>query len=592
MTPTPQSRWKALAFASVSLLSAFANAEIRYSVHPIADNTQLKVTMTFTAHKGPIELQMPNWAPGDYSLAWFGRRVKDVKCIDAKGGEVTLQHPADNSWKGAVENEGKATIEYTVPVKFDAGALFYGGPATYMYIVDRKQEACRLSLDLPKEWKVAVGLEAVGKSLTEYRAPDYDVLADNPVTAGDFVDLHYTSHGKPITIALRGDLRTKTDQTKLLKMCQAISDTAGDFFGGLPFHKYVWHFLPFQAGDGGGGLEHLSSTQIALAVGLGPVAARICAHEFVHLWNVKRIRSKVLGPFDYTQLPKTGALYWLEGVTDYYASLLMLRSHYLGEDSLLEDLATNTQTVKSNPARLEVSAYESSLREPESSNGTGDGDGWRISYYNLGWLAGMCLDIDLRTRTNGEKSLDDVELALWSLCRNGRPGFQEGEIESQYVRMGGSKEFFERVVMKPGELPLEDTLGKMGLTLDRKDRSYVDRGFHTTTTVGVPNVYVDSVQPFAIAAGLADDDELLEVNGKHILGATWNDSTKNSREAMADLKSGEPLRLKIRRAGVEKEITYTIATSTVAEFKVLEDKSADAKQLDLRHRWFYGKPKS
>ena len=459
-------------------------------------------------------------------------------------------------------------------------------------MVGRQGEACRLSLALPPEWKVAVGLDPVGTSATEYTAPDYDVLADNPVTAGDFLDLHYTSHDKPITIALRGELRTKVDATKIVKLCQTISDFEGEFFGGLPFPKYVWHFAVFDSEDGGGGLEHLSSTQVALAKGVGPVAARVCAHEFFHLWNVKRIRSKPLGPFDYTRLPKTGALYWMEGVTDYYASLLLLRSGYLGEESFLTDLADNLRRARSNPARLEVSAEEASLRVGEANDGCGSGDGWRVSFYDRGWLAALCLDVDLRTRTNGGRSLDDVELALWSLCKEGQPGFAEGEIEKQYVRAGGSADLFESVVAKPGELPVEAALDALGLRVERSERSFVDKGFDTSTTVGSPKIAVDSLRPFAVAAGLADGDVLLDVNGQTVLGTTMGESLAKMAAALGTVKAGDTLRLKVDRAGGAKELAVTAVTATAPIVKIVADEAADAKRRELRRRLEGGTPRN
>jgi predicted metalloprotease with PDZ domain len=229
----------------------------------------------------------------------------------------------------------------------------------------------------------------------------------------------------------------------------------------------------------------------------------------------------VLGPFDYTKLPKTGALYWLEGVTDYYSSLFMLRSGYLGEDAFLKDIADNLARAKSNPARPEVSVFESSMRVGEANNGRGNGDGWRISYYDLGWLAGMCLDLDLRTRTGGKKSLDDVERSLFAICRDGKPGFEEGEIERQYVLAGGSQDCFEGIVMKPGEYPIEEMLGRAGLLVQESKNTFVDKGFDLTGTVGSPVVSADSVRPFAVAAGLASDDIILEINGQPIVGKIW-----------------------------------------------------------------------
>lgn len=452
-----------LAALLLSLASGLSLAEVKYTVLPLPEQNRLKVQVDFESKAGALEVQMPNWAPGAYILSMPGRNVQDF-VWKVGASEVTSEKVGENTWKANLAQAGTSGITYTVPCQLSSGAMHFSGPPTYVYVVGRKEESCRLTLNVPEGWKIAVGLDGSGKV---YTAPDYDVLADNPVTLGDFVELSYSSLGKPHTIAMRGAPREQIDKDKIVKVCKHISEAQADFFGGLPYSKYVWHFNVTPGQDGGGGLEHLSSTQITLAQGIGPRSVRVLSHEFFHLWNVKRIRSKVLGPFDYTALPKTGALYFLEGTTDYYASLLLTRYGWFDDKVFYGDLISNTSAVRGNAARLEVSPYESSMRVGEASNGRGNSNGWRISYYNLGWLVGLVLDIELRARTNGRRSLDDVTRALWDLCKNDKPGFEEDEIRKQCIRFGGQAmgEFFDRVVMRPGELPLEEQLAKVGLKL-------------------------------------------------------------------------------------------------------------------------------
>lgn len=578
---------RALIFTAVCLAPMAAQAEIRYTVEPIGDNSRLQVTMRFPAKPGIVELQMPNWAPGAYVLSKPAQGVANLQWTDASG-ESLLVDQVDSRWRAKVRVAGETVVRYSVPVRFDAGALHYSGPSTYLYVEGRKEEDCRLELKVPSDWKIAVGLNAVGNSKVEFKAPDYDVLADNPVTAGDFVEYRYTSQGKPITIALRGPFRTKIKEAEIVKVCKTVSDYAGNFFKGLPFDKYVWHFSVFPGADGGGGLEHLTSTQISLPDGMGPTSARVLAHEFFHLWNVKRIRSKPLGPFDYTKLPKTGALYWLEGITDYYASLIMLRSGYRDEASLHKDLVDNLTRVRNNPARLEVSPYESGYRVGEANEGRGNSSGWRISYYNLGWLVGLCLDLELRHRTGGRGSLDDVERSLWELCKDGKPGFREEDLYLRYVRFGGSGDFFDRVVMKPGELPVESVLLRVGLRLTQTSQKKLDRGFDITGTTGSAKVKIDELRPPAVAAGLKEDDELLEVNGRVVTGPTMADTFRNVTAAFEGLKIGDPVKLKVRRGTDEIVATYQAGETSTMVYEVVEDPRATAKQKELRRGWYRG----
>ena len=323
-------------------------------------------------------------------------------------------------------------------------------------------------------------MNPVGGNQALYKVATYDVLADNPVTWGDYTLDTYKSYGKTHYIAYRGIPKKDVDRAYVMKACKFISDMEGDFFGGgVPYDRYVWHFSVNDAPDGAGGLEHLSSTQISLASGVGPGAVSVLSHEFFHLWNVKRIRSKILGPFDYTTQPQTGALWWLEGVTDYYAHTLLGRYGWYGKNErspdpiskLYADAVQNLTAVRARQARLDVSPYESSYRVRDAANGRGNSQGYQVSYYDTGWLCGLVLDIEMLDQTSGKHSLDDVELALWEQCKDDNPGFEERDIRRHLVAFGGYSlgTFYDDVIMKPGELPVEKQLAKIGkelLTVD------------------------------------------------------------------------------------------------------------------------------
>ncbi|MBI5705747.1 MAG: M61 family metallopeptidase [Armatimonadetes bacterium] len=590
-----------LGAASLLLLSAAAalQAEILYRVKPNADHTRLVVSMQFLAKAGPLELQIPNWAPGSYRLSFPWRNVQDLTVIGPKGTELLAEKPNDHTWKAAVSEPGAVTVSYTMPAQATGGILHYSGPSTYLYVVGRKSESCKLSVEVPQGWKVAVGLDAARGAANTFSAKDYDVLADNPVTLGDFIELSYTSHGKPHTLALRGPGASGVNKDELLKMCKSVSDSQGDFMGGLPFNKYVWHFSVSQGTGGGGGLEHLSSTQISFAQNMTSSTLRLFAHEYFHLWNVKRIRSRVLGPFDYTQLPKTGALWFLEGTTDYYASLLPMRYGHMSRDDFFRDLVSNTRSVRGNAARLEVSPHDASYRVREAANGMGNSNGYNISYYNLGWLLGFCLDIEMRARTNGRRSLDDVTRALWAMCKNDQPGFEEDEIRKQLVKFGGTPmgAVYDQIVMKPGELPIEAALEKVGFKLDSSPETYVEPGF----TVGgfgggggqgsgnatpPPGARISAVRE--ISSPLSNGDFLVEVNGVSVVGSSPQETNNKARNAVAALKADVVAKLKVVRDGKPMDVEVTPKSAQRSALRVSELPNPTKEQLAFREAWVSG----
>lgn len=570
-------------------LASFGLCEIKYTVAPNSALNGLTVTMAFEAKKGPLEIQMPNWGPGGYVLTEPGKSVQSFTLTATGGTSLTINHPTLYSWETVLPADGPVTVSYTVPSNMEAGAMHYGGPATYMYIVGRKEEDCRLTLDVPNDWKIAVGLDQTGASDREYEAPTYDVLADNPVTMGDFIELKYVSHKKPHTIAIRGTNKNRIDQKRILEKCQAVSDSQGDFFGGLPFSKYIWHFAVMAMPDGAGGLEHLSSTQISLGYAVGPRAISVLAHEYFHLWNVKRIRSFPLGPFDYTQLPKTGALYWLEGTTDYYASLLNYRYGVLEQEQFLGDIVRNATAVRTNAARLRVSPYEASYRVGEANNGRGNSNGYEISYYNLGWLVGLVLDIEIRSRTNGKRSLDDVEHALWKMCKDDQPGFQEDEIRKQCVRFGGKEmgEFFDRVVMRPGELPLEESLAKVGFKFFSEQESYIDPGFTSGRMFRAAGVRIASVTAPGEGAGLKVGDVIVEVGGVAVDTSEGKDPSGQVNEWVKALTPGSPAKLAVMRDNARVDVTVTPVTAQRSVWRVTDTGTKDPAVLALRKGWFF-----
>lgn len=577
-----------LSLFSISCLVVSAQADISYKVTASTADTggQLHIEMTVPTGTGREVIECPVWEPGAYMEGDYGKNVKDFAVSNADGTTADFQHPDDSTW--VVEGKrGSLLISYDLPARMSDGALHYSGPATYLYVKGRKLEKCHLDMEMPSGWKLAIGLDPEGSQPNHFSAPTYDVLADTPVTMGNVVIDQYMSHGKPHYIALYGPAVSKVDQKFLTKACQYVSDAEGTFFGEVPYKRYVWHFSTFNAPDGGGGLEHLNGTEITLSSGVGPGMQGVLMHEFFHLWNVKRIRSKVLGPFDYTQLPRTGGLWWLEGVTDYYAHMLETRYGWAGPSRVYGTIASNYQSVESNPAHLEVSPYDASFRVRDAADGRGNSNGYKISYYNLGWLAGLVLDIDIRTQTHGAKSLDDVELALWRECRNDQPGFPEDEIRRQCERIGGKKVAadFDAWIMNPGELPVGEMLEKVGLKL-------------------VKTTIQQAAVPYQVAMDMKDDKPSMSVSdpgttslqkGDQLLSFAGIDygSMKSMRSLFAKmraLKPGDVVPVSVLRDGKKVTVNVTIGSKDVPQYSVTADPSASSEAKAMREAWLSPRP--
>lgn len=558
---------------ATGLLAAASFSEVNYRVAVESPNSKsMRVAIAFDVQDPNPVLAMPNWAPGAYILTQNYKKVSNLSAIDEHGRKLEVDQPDPYRWRLHASGSHRVVVSYDLPFLAADEIGHYSGPSTYLYLEGRKTEACRLSLALPETWKIACGLNPV--SASTFVARTYDLLADNPVTIGHYLEDHYSVRGKDHTIALFGAAREKVDRKRLLAECKRVSETETNFFGVAPYDKYVWHFNVFEAPDGAGGLEHLSSTEISLSSGVGPGAVSVLSHEFFHLWNVKRIRSFALGPFDYTQLPKTAALWWLEGVTDYYAHLFLAQNGAWTREQFYNTVIDDLSNVRKNPAYTEVGPAMSSFFVRWENGGRGNSNGYKLSYYDLGLLAGLCLDIEVRSQTGGKKSLNDVEWALWNECKDDQPGFAETEIRNQLVKIGGEAmgPYYDKMVDNGG-LPLfDETLAKAGISLRDIDEpvdafSFTIRpGFGNDGLVIRRSNFVDA-KPF---------DKLDSINGKSFSGMTAAQATDLIKAAM---DAGEAT-LVVVRGATSKTLTIPAKGSRIVHrMKAFEDEDPSHKAL-------------
>ncbi|MBX3118638.1 MAG: M61 family metallopeptidase [Fimbriimonadaceae bacterium] len=588
MRGQPLSRFILISSLALAALQSFAT--IDYTVEPMPDAGELRVAVSFTADTTFTDIQAPNWAPGSYRLQEMSRTMKEVTAKDGAGQTIEMRQPNAYTWSMIAKPGTKVTFAYTVPRAFVAGALEYPGPATYVYVVGRKEEDCRLAVKLPKDWKIATGLDPVRGSEHTYSAPTYDVFADCPVSMGDLIIDTYASRGRTHSIALRGAAKEFVDRDYLIRICKYISDFQADFFSGLPFKHYVWHFNVNDRTDGAGGLEHLNSTSISMAAGMGVGTIGVYSHEYFHLWNVKRIRSAVLGPFDYTQLPKTGALWWLEGVTDYYAHLLPTRYNLFDDQELYRVLVNNHNAVQNNAAHLEVSPHEASMRVGETNNGRGNSNGYRISYYNYGWVAGFCLDVEIRRLTGGKRSLDDVMKALWEMCKDDQAGFPEDEIRRQCIRFGGPEmgAYYDKIVMDAGDMPVPEQLARMGLEMKDVEEETKDLGFNWAPMPGEKAIRVSNPRA-DVRDALKVGDLIVAINGKPACGDTTRSGVLAMNALIESVAEGEVLTLTIKRESGTDTVKSTVQIRKRTVKRVVELPNATEEQKTLRAGWMYGK---
>src|SRR5207244_4581495 len=238
--------------------------------------------------------------------------------------------------------------------------VFLNNGALLMYPDGSITKPSILHINPANGWKIATGLPAVAGEPNTFRAQNFDILYDSPVEVSNFKEIDFQVRGVPHRIVVDGE--GNYDPERLPRDVQKIVETEVSLFDEIPYHDYTF-ILHLR---GGGGLEHLNSTSLGLRrngfsndEGYRSFAALV-AHEFFHLWNVKRIRPDALGPFDYTKENYTRSLWVAEGITSYYGDLMVHRAGLNSEREYLDGVARKIQNYENTPGRLQMSAEERS----------------------------------------------------------------------------------------------------------------------------------------------------------------------------------------------------------------------------------------
>ncbi len=355
----------------------------------------------------------------------------------------------------------------------------FNGGSVFMYVAGHKQDAVTLKIEAPGGWKIVNGhTERAGQS--EFRFPNYDVLIDTPTeVAPDWTADEFEVGGKRYRVVVHsfgdegGRRKSLVRDIERVVRAQVRMIEAPEFDG----YTFLFHFDP--TASRGDGMEHLNSTQI---VETGPLsdpeiyagAVGTASHEFFHVWNVKRLRPLGLGPWDFTRPVNTRGLWIAEGFTNYYGKLFMRRAGLLSDEQLLRSYSNAVNTIEGSPGSKLMSAEEASLSAPfldraGSEQRTNLGN-TAVSYYPKGETLGLVLDLLIRGRTGGRKSLDDV------MRRAYEEFYLKGASDSYYLkgraytveefeRLASAEtgldlsDFFARHVRQPVAPPYEEALG-------------------------------------------------------------------------------------------------------------------------------------
>ncbi|HZT08471.1 MAG TPA: PDZ domain-containing protein [Chloroflexota bacterium] len=519
---------------------------IRYTVAmPRPATHLLNVSVEIDGPGDAVELRFPVWTPGSYMVREFARHVQGFRA-EAGGNPLRWTKTRKDSWR--IECEGAPTVAVSYDVyandltvrtsHLDATHAFFNPANLLPYTPARAREPLLLTVRAPMGWTVATGLARADRAGTVFLASDYDELVDCPVHVGPDPVLEFQACGAPHCVATWG--RSNLDPARLLADLTRIVETEAAIFGGVPYRDYL--FILMATSGGRGGLEHRNSSANMVprfSFRPGRTYERVLsllAHEHFHTWNVKRIHPMWNGgAYDYGIENYTRLLWAMEGITEYYSSLTLRRAGLITPERYLEILADQMRDLAETPGRalqsLEEASFDAWIKyyrpDEHSANSS-------VSYYLKGALVSLLLDLEIRERTSGARSLDDLMRLLWE--RYGMPdrGVPEDAYQALVREVAGGdwSAFFDRYVRGREELDLAPALRSVGIEIETKRDANAPEawlGIRTRTESGRLKIAAIPSSGPAWESELSAGDEILAVDGFRVDDASLADRLRDYR---------------------------------------------------------------
>jgi predicted metalloprotease with PDZ domain len=601
---------KILGVALLLTLTMAAKSQVKIAFEvsfkePQAHYAEVEMNMNGIAGKEYIDLKMPVWTPGSYLVREFGKNVESFTAT-ANGKPAKVQKVTKNTWR--VYNAKAAAIkvnyrvyafEISVRTAFiDDSHAFLSSAGIFMYPEGMIKTPSTVKIVPFGKWdKVSTGLEPVAGQKFTYYASDFDILFDSPIEVGNQDVFDFTAAGVKHEVAMYGGGnynkdRLKVDMAKIVEQATAI-------FGENPNKHYT--FIVHNYEQGGGGLEHLNSTVLgasrnAYGTDRGYKGfLSLVAHEYFHLWNVKRLRPVALGPFDYDNENYTTNLWTAEGFTSYYENKLLIRAGITNENTFFNDIIGGLGTVINTPGAKIQSASSSSFdawiigyRPNENSKNSA------ISYYSKGEVIGLLMDLEIANATKGEKSLDDVMKAMYEQGKQQKRGYTDAEFKAMVEQISGISftNFWAKYIDGTDDVDFEKYFAYAGIKASKEvaspNKPYTGAALKVEGMVTVSGVARNSP---AWLQGLNVNDDILAIDGSTIVDEMRGirlpnpGLTLDMLPSVAKKQVGDAVEVTIRRDGLERKISMTLTESPNVRIKAGYADDATPLQLAVRARW-------
>jgi predicted metalloprotease with PDZ domain len=579
----------------------------------------LEVQLPPDASVTSLDFQMPKWSPGRYAVFDFAKNVQEFQALGGvcppeakcKLAVVPFRRVDEQTWRVSTMNAKSLTIRYKVFgndlsgtfSQLDSRHANYNGGSIFMYVVNHKPDPVKLVIEPPPGWRIVNGRTDRSEQ-REWQFPNYDLLIDTPTEIGpDWTEDQFQVDGKQYHIVVHSFGDEGGKRAGLVRDIEKLVRAETAMWGPPEFDSYTF-LLHFAADDhSADGMEHLTSTQIIEPGALGEDgiysdALDTVAHEFFHVWNVKRLRPLELGPWDFTRPLSTRALWIAEGFTNYYGHLLRRRAGLWDDTAFLRRESQTITRIENAPGTALMSAEDASLSAPFIDDAPHaqktNLKNTSISYYPKGELVALVLDLLIRGKTNGKASLDDVMRRMYdefylksanaTYYLRGR-GYTTEDLERVAAEVGGRDlgEFFRRHTRSVETLPYNEALAYLGLHLTREQaRQPYDAG------IGVDwdepgSLTIGSVRAGSAAedAGLQEGDEIISLGRKEV-------KRENFLVTLGRYHQGDRVAISVKRDRHTISASLLLGPPERFDYRIELRKDATPEQKALRTAWLQG----
>jgi len=449
-----------------------------------------------------VDFQMPRWSPGRYAVFDFAKNVHGAgamgPCLpNARCGRTSypVERIDTQTWRVGTSELSEITFSYRVYAddlsgtfsQLDTRHANFNGASVFVYVVGHKQDPVTLSVGAPAGWKIING-QSKTTDQNQFSFPSYDLLIDTPTeVAPDFNVQTFEVAGKTYRVVTHSFGDEGGRSVELAKQVERVVRAETAMMPAPDYEQYTFLFHFDPTARRGDGMEHLNSTQIIETAALGDgqtleEAVGTAAHEFFHVWNVKRLRPAGLGPWDFTRPVVTRGLWIAEGFTNYFGKLSQRRAGVWDDERLLRAYAAAIGGIENAPGSRWTSAVEASVLAPFIDRGENvqrtNLSETVVSYYPKGETLAVALDLLIRGRSKGRSSLEQVMSRAYEEFYLKRPNdsyylkgraytveeFERFASETSGVDLS---DFFRLHVYRTVPPPYEEALGYVGLRLTR-----------------------------------------------------------------------------------------------------------------------------